>query len=130
MGRAFVACVAVSAGIGVAPAAARDSHAPAGASNYWLPCQAWVESHWLPYSEQRLLRVLGVSRPQLRAWVRDDDHHCLRQLAAKRGLTLTAAITRLVSPWRGRVSRARYVELARRARDTLTQRHLAQHVLF
>jgi hypothetical protein len=77
-----------------------------------------------------LLHVLRVTRPELLAWLRDDDHHSVRQLAARRGLSVAAAADRLVSPWRGQVSRARYAALGRRARDTLTQPHLAQHVLF
>lgn len=121
---------AVILGVAALPTAARDSHAPPEAGTNWLPCEDWVMFHWLPYSERRLYRLLGSNEAAVREWLRDDDHHTLAQLFARRGIGVRSAATRLVAPVRGRVTKGRYGELRSRARDTLTQGHLAQHVLF
>src|SRR4051812_17571646 len=104
-----------------AAAAARDSHAPAGGSDNWLPCDAWVMFHWLPFDEAKLYALLGKSREDVRAWLRDDNHHTLAQLAARRGLTMREAAAALAL--NAGVLRNHTV-------DALTQGHLAQHVLF
>ena len=40
--------------LAIAPAGAKDSHAPPAANDRWLPCEPWVMYHWLPFSERRL----------------------------------------------------------------------------
>jgi hypothetical protein len=111
-------------------AAGRDSHAPSAASDNWLPCDAWVMFHWLPYEEVRLYALLGMSPASVRAWLRDDDHHTLGQLFKRSGRTVMQAADQLVAPAYGRVSAARFRMLRNHTVDTLTQGHLAQHVLF
>lgn len=84
-------------------------------------------SSWLPYDQARLESVLHTDRTELSLWL--DDQRSLGQLAARRGfhdlehLAVKLVQTRVVS------SRMRHV-LIRRARDTLTQPHLARHLLF
>jgi len=111
----------------VGSASAADSHAPAGARDDWLPNSTWVMSSWLPYDEARLERLLGSSREELSHWL--DDRRSLAELAAARGYSSPRALaTRLVAT-RDVSSRTRRV-LYVRALDTLTQPHLARHVLF
>jgi hypothetical protein len=118
-------------GLALVPAAgARDSHAPDSAGDNWLPCDAWVMFHWLPYDEARLYSLLGLSRERVRRWLRDDDHHTLGQLFARRGLTVRQAAGQLVAPASGRVTASHLRVLRNHAVDSLTQGHLAQHVLF
>jgi hypothetical protein len=112
------------------PAVARDSLAPPGAGHRWLPRESWVTHHWLPYDERRLLRVLRLSRGELLAWLRDDRHHRVSQVVKARGLRVGAVAEYLVAPWSSRVDRWKYERLRDRARRTLTQGHLAQHVFF
>lgn len=101
-------------------ASAADSHAPQGARIDWLPSDEWVMSSWLPYDEQRLFDLLDTSRAELDAYL--DDHRGLGDLARARGhRSLRALAARLGG--RSAVRR-------RRALDTLTQPHLANHVLF
>jgi len=59
-----------------------DSDAPANAPAHWLPPEAWVYNHWLPYDETRLYRLLGITRVGLWEQLRD-DRRTLAQLAAK-----------------------------------------------
>lgn len=116
-----LAALAVVSLLGLpASAAARDSHAPSGASDNWLPCDSWVMFHWLPFDEQRLYRLLGMSRDAVRAWLRDDNHHTLGQLFARRGMTEKRAAAALAPAG----------VLRNHTMDALTQGHLAQHVLF
>src|SRR4051812_31917194 len=107
-----------------------DSAAPRGAAAHWLPPEAWVYNHWLPYDETRLYRLVGITRRQLWRQLRD-DRRTLAQLAARHGWPdprrLAAA---LVAPERGRVGARRAAELEARALRTITQGHLAQHVFF
>lgn len=121
-----VAAVAVAA---AAPAAAHDPAAPPGAPHSWLPGDEWVLEHWLPYDETRLYRALGTDREGVRRWLRD-DHTPLAELGRRNGIGVRVLTRRLVAPWRGRVSRARYRTLYRRARTTLTHAHLARHMFF
>lgn len=103
--------------------------AEAGSRGDWLPAATWVMSSWLPYDEARLQAILGVDREDLDAWL--DDRRSLGQLAALHGYRdLPAFAARLVAPRatdHGATSMAR---LRARALDTLTQPHLARHVLF
>jgi Tol biopolymer transport system component/plastocyanin len=107
-----------------------DSDAPANAPAHWLPPEAWVYNHWLPYDETRLYRLLGITRVGLWEQLRD-DRRTLAQLAARHGWPdarrLAAA---LVAPEARRVGPARLVTLRQRALRTITQGHLAQHVFF
>src|SRR4051794_653882 len=107
-----------------------DSDAPASAPAHWLPPEAWVYNHWLPYDETRLYRLLGITRVGLWEQLRD-DRRTLAQLAARHGWPdarrLAAA---LVAPEAGRVGPARLGVLRRRALRTVTQGHLAQHLFF
>src|SRR4051794_5512099 len=61
-----------------------DSAAPRGAAAHWLPPEAWVYNHWLPYDETRLYRLLAITRVGLWEQLRD-DHRTLAQLAARHG---------------------------------------------
>ena len=112
------------------PALARDSLAPPSADHRWLPREQWVTHHWLPYDERRLFHVLQMSRGQLLEWLRDDRHHTLEQLVRARGLRVSGVAERLVAPWSARVDPVQYERLRERATRTLTQGHLAQHLLF
>jgi hypothetical protein len=105
----------------LAPAAhAADSHAPKGARLDWLPTSEWVMSSWLPYDEQRLYDALDTSRAELSTYL--NDRRGLGDLARERGVTsLRALAVQLAGPNRRR---------QQRALDTLTQPHLANHVLF
>lgn len=110
----------------LAPAAsAADGNAPSGARLDWLPTDEWVMSSWLPYDEQRLYALLGTSRAELSTWL--DDRRGLGDLARARGhVSLRRLAARLVA---GTPARHR-ATLRRRALDTLTQPHLANHVVF
>jgi hypothetical protein len=111
-------------------AVARDSLAPPGADHRWLPRERWVMLHWLPYDERRLLAILGLPREEVLDWLRDDLHHTLGQLARRRGLRPAAVATRLVVRRSAPGDTAQFDHLRERALRTLTQGHLAQHVLF
>ena len=105
-----------------------DSHAPAGAPAHWLPKDPWVMQHWLPYDEQRLYATLGVDRGTVARWLRVHGH-TLAELAAAHGHADRAALVdTLLAPRRDSVDAATFAVLRRRADDTLTQSHLAQHV--
>lgn len=119
-----IACAAAQ------PAAARDSEAPPGAADRWLPCEDWVMFHWLPFEEERLYARLGLSREAVAVWLRPDRYHTLAQLSVGRGLDVDDLIEHLVEPWRPIASPARRAILRERTRRTLTQGHLSQHVLF
>jgi hypothetical protein len=65
-------CVAASVVLVTAVSVeAQDSAAPPGVTPRWLPCERWVMLHWVPYDEQQLFRMLGMSSAQARAWMRD-----------------------------------------------------------
>jgi Tol biopolymer transport system component len=128
-----LAAAAIVAVTGPAPAAAAgstDSEAPSRAPAHWLPPEAWVYNHWLPYDESRLYRLLRITRSDLWQQLRD-DRRTVAQLAARRGWRnprrLAAA---LVAPRARQVGRRRLRILESRALRTLTQGHLAQHVFF
>jgi hypothetical protein len=117
--------------VAAVPAAAHatDSHAPRGARGDWLPASEWVMSQWLPYDEASLHHLLRTDRAELAAWL--DDRRTLGQLARRRGFRSERALAaRLVAARGQRLSGARRRALERRALDTLTQAHLARHVLF
>jgi len=107
-----------------------DSDAPANAPAHWLPPEAWVYNHWLPFDEARLYRLLGITRVGLWQQLRD-DRRTLAELAARHGWPdprrLAAA---LVAPEAARVGAHRAGVLRARALQTITQGHLAQHVFF
>jgi hypothetical protein len=108
---------------------ATDSHAPKGARGDWLPADEWAMSQWLPYDEATLDHLLHTNRDELAAWL--DDRRTLGQLARKRGFHSQRALAkRLVAARGGHMSPALRRTLERRALDTLTQAHLARHVLF
>src|SRR3954470_2131958 len=108
---------------------ATDSHAPKGARGNWLPSDEWAMSQWLPYDEVTLDHLLHTNRDELAAWL--DDRRTLGQLARKRGFHSQPALARrLVAARGGHMSAARRRMLEQRALDTLTQAHLARHVLF
>ncbi|WP_354699623.1 Tol-Pal system protein TolB [Paraconexibacter sp. AEG42_29] len=107
-----------------------DSEAPATAPAHWLPPAAWVYNHWLPYDESRLYALLGITREQLWAQLRDDKR-TLAQLAAEHGHPDPAKLAaELVAPRAAAVGPTRAAELRRRAVSTITQGHLAQHLFF
>src|SRR3954453_18610706 len=107
-----------------------DSDAPANAPAHWLPPEAWVYNHWLPYDETRLYALLGITRVGLWEQLRDDPR-TLAQLAARHGWPdprrLAAA---LVAPQAATAGATRTRGLRERALRTITQGHLAQHLFF
>jgi hypothetical protein len=111
-----------------APPHSPDDLAPADAPPHWLPPEPWVYNHWLPYDEQRLYRVLGITRNALWQQLRD-DHRTLAQLAAEHGYPDPRRLAAELVATR-RVSAAKRAELQRRAVRTITQGHLAQHLFF
>ena len=112
------------------PAAARDSAAPANAPGDWLPQEEWVMERWLPYDEARLYAILRITRRDLRRWLANDERRTLGQLAHVRGVPVRGLAERLVEPRRAAVTARVYGALVARARRTLTQGHLSQHVFF
>src|SRR3954464_10489660 len=120
--------LAALAAVPVAPRAT-DSHAPKGARSDWLPADEWAMSQWLPYDEATLDQLLHTNPDELPTWL--DDRRTLGQLASKRGFHSQRALAkRLVAARGGHMSPALRRTLERRALDTLTQAHLARHVLF
>jgi hypothetical protein len=112
-----------------AAAQAADSHAPHGARLDWLPRDEWVMSGWLPYDEARLYDLLHTDRAEVDAWL--DDHRTLGQLARRRGWSSQRRLAHaLVAPRLRGVRPAMRSVLERRALETLTQAHLANHVTF
>jgi hypothetical protein len=115
-----------------ATAAAQDSMAPPGADPSWLPADQWVMLRWLPWDEERLYTLLRTDRGEVFRWVRIDAHNSLWRLARRKhwrgGLDALAA--RLVAPRARAVGPRMAKVLRRRARITLTQAHLGQHLLF
>src|SRR3954466_2322599 len=106
-----------------------DSHAPRGARGDWLPAEEWVMSQWLPYDEATLDHLLRTDRDELASWL--DDQRTLGALAPNRGFGSQRALAkRLIAARGGHMSPALRRTLERRALDTLTQAHLARHVLF
>ena len=127
---AVVGTVLVWLPVADARAASTDSEAPATAPPHWLPPEAWVYNHWIPYDEGRLYRLLRIERSDLWQQLRDDRRN-VAGLARRRGWPdVDALAAALVAPWRGRVPAARLALLRSRARRTLTQGHLAQHLFF
>jgi hypothetical protein len=112
-----------------AAASAADSHAPHGARLDWLPSDEWVMSSWLPYDEARLYALVHVDRVQVDSWL--DDHRTLGALARRHGWSSQRSLAHaLVAPRLAGVRPAMRAVLERRALDTLTQAHLANHVIF
>lgn len=130
MRKLLISALAVLALAPTAAAQAADSHAPKGARLDWLPTDEWVMSSWLPYDEQRLYATIDTTRDDLRIWL--DDHRSLGQLARDHGWTgsTRSLALKLVEPRFASVSKAMRHTLVQRATDTLTQPHLARHVLF
>ena len=113
-----------------AAAKSNDSLAPPDAPPHWLPPEAWVYNHWIPYDEGRLYALLHITREQLWQQLRD-DHRNIAQLAARHGWRDPGRLAdALVAPWRGHVSAARVAVLRGRAVRTITQGHLSQHLFF
>ena len=108
-----------------------DSLAPENAPAHWLPPEAWVYNHWLPFDERRLYSLLGITRVELwRAAARRPPHAG----AARARARLAGARAR--SPRHSSRRSAARVGAAQR-RDSrsarcasITQGHLAQHVFF
>src|SRR3712207_4460488 len=95
----LVLAAAVLALLAASPAAhAQDSGAPDGALAHWIPNEAWVYEHWLPYDETRLHRVLGVDRGRIWRHLRDDATHELAELGRARGLSPRELADRLLGP--------------------------------
>jgi hypothetical protein len=103
-----------------------DPDAPAGAPGSWLPNEPWVMTHWLPYRESDLLRVLNTNRVELRAWL---NRRPLADLARAKGTSVAAVVEQLMRPVRSEYPSA-YSTLLARALRTFSQRHLMQHMLF
>lgn len=104
-----------------------DSDAPPGSPPHWLPSGQWVFNHWLPYDEARLYKLLRIDRADLWRHLRDDSTP-IAELAASKGWKVDRLARALVAPRRGSAVRQRL--LRSRARRTLTQGHLSQHLFF
>lgn len=128
--RSVLLLAVLCCGLAAAPAGAQDSDAPKGALPHWLPTEQWVYQHWLPFDESRLYAVLGTTRARIWRHLRDDKAHNLGQLARRRDMTLDQAARRLVQPRLATASPALASLLVSRARRTLDQGHLSQHLLF
>jgi hypothetical protein len=125
---ALVACAVLAAGPG--DALAQDSDAPPGADPSWLPAEEWVNLLWLPFDEERLEQVLGMTRGEIFRYTRIDATNTLAQLGARRGLDPDRFAAALVAPRKGHVREATYATLLSHARRVVTQGHMAQHFLF
>ena len=115
----------------LAPAAqARDSLAPPGSPDQWLPREDWVYRHWLPFDAAAAARELRVSPDQLEALL-FDDRRTLVALGRAQGLDPGAVRDRLVAPaLEGVTDPERVARLRSRAWRVMTQGHLAQHLLY
>ena len=103
LGAAVVAATLAAA----APASAQDSLAPPGSKRTWLPKEAWVLNHWLPYDEGRLFRYLGMSRQDIRVYFQGPKLQRVPPLAVvarRRGYTVSGLARRLVASWHPRVT--------------------------
>jgi hypothetical protein len=100
-----------------------DSNAPEGAKAHWLPKDAWVMQHFLPFDEARLYELLKVTRKDVRKHLKTHGN-TLAQLAAQHGY---ADQDKLVADLLGERANP---TLTARTKDVLTQSHLSQHVLF
>jgi hypothetical protein len=114
------------------PALAQDSAAPPGADPSWLPNEEWVNLRWLPWDEARLYALLRTDRDEVFRWVRIDAHNSLWRLARRKGVrgSVDQLAARLIAPRARAVGPEMARTLRRRARRTLTQAHLGQHLLF
>jgi hypothetical protein len=115
-------------------ALAADSHAPPGAPINWLPPDDWVNEHWLPYDQNLLLRTLHMNTEDVRQFF---VAHATRRripplarLVRARGLSVSGLARHLVQAGLPDASGTDRAELLKRARWTLTQGHLMQHMLF
>lgn len=115
-------------------ALAADSHAPPGAPINWLPPEDWVTEHWLPYNRHLLLRTLHMDMGDVRHYF---VTHATRKripplarLVRARGLSVSRLARRFVRAGLPDASGTERDELLERARSTLTQGHLMQHMLF
>jgi hypothetical protein len=124
---ALTVCVFLLA---AAPAVARDSHAPDGARDRWLPCESWVMYHWIPFDQKRLWAITGIKKHEFRHWIADDDNHSLGMLIERHGHDPDEVTAQLMEQWRGKVSLQKLAELTRRTNALMTQGHLSQHVFF
>jgi hypothetical protein len=111
-------------------AQARDSHAPPGAKDRWLPCESWVMYHWLPFNERSLYAQTGITRSEFLRYIRNDDQHSLGKLIRHKGKDPSEIVDKLMEQWDGKVTDAQMTELHRRASELMTQGHLSQHVFF
>lgn len=111
-------------------ALARDSLAPPGAPDQWLPRQDWVYRHWLPFDAASATRELGLAPGQLEA-LHFDDRRSIVQLARALQLDVGALRDRLVAPALVGVTDPRRVaRLRSRAWRMMSQGHPAQHLLY
>ena len=128
---AAVAASSIAVAHGSGPARiSQDPLAPAGAGPRWLPCEDWVMYHWVPYDERQLFSMLAMDRAAVERWLADDDVHTLAQLVRRRGLDPGDTAQELVSAWAGEAPAQQRASLVDRARRTLTEGHLAQHLFF
>jgi hypothetical protein len=116
--------------LAAAPVVARDTHAPDGARDRWLPCESWVMFHWVPFDQARLWEITGIKKLEFRHYIADDDNHTLGQLIRKHGEDPDAVTAELMEQWRGKVGPDKFAELERRTNELMTQGHLSQHVFF
>ena len=109
---------------------ANDSDAPPGATERWLPCENWVMYHWLPFREDLLFKLTGITRYELKQHLYKSDTNTLSELIVKRGKDPDVIAAKLMSRWKGKVSDRQFTELTRRTNALMTQSHLSQHVFF
>jgi len=100
-----------------------DSNAPEGAKAHWLPKDAWVMQHFLPFDEARLYALLHITRKDLRKHLKTHGN-TIAQLAASHGYPDQAKLAADLLGARATPT------LTARTNDVLDQSHLAQHVFF
>jgi len=61
---------------------------------------------WLPFDEDRLPAVLGMTRGEVFPWIRNDGSHTLAQLAARKHIKIDALAARLVANRRAAARRS------------------------
>lgn len=104
-----------------------DPAAPAGAPADWLPHEEWVGERWLPFDEQSLDHVLGMSSTQVWLYL-SSTGNSLNALAQSRGVPTHGLATRILKGRRISQTSRLWRTLRSRTARVLSQPHLAAHM--